>query len=203
MERELEYWAPGATEPRVIRVSISNPVQASPMASGADWSCSLTIAGFDEEPYSRTFTQVDAIGAMLSALGIAPYLLRTFVRRGGRLTYLQSEDLSFPLLSPPSQDWQFLPTAGGTPRKISVRVGHPERTGASWSVLVILTDFGRDDEDDDYISLEERIHGPTWANALELAAAAVPVLLQKHVDNAGGGTLEEADDSPACPISGE
>jgi len=82
MDRELEYWPPNTAEPRRIRVSISNPVQDSPTASGIDWRCSLTITGFDEGPYSRSFTDVDAIGAMLSALGIAPYLLRTFVPRG-------------------------------------------------------------------------------------------------------------------------
>jgi hypothetical protein len=201
VERELEYWAPGATEPRLIRVHIGTPVQDFPTVTDTAWSCTLTIEGF-EKPYSKRFYQVDAIGAMLAAAAIAPIELRSFVAPGGRLTWLESEVLGFALLSPPSGQWQFHPADGNAPRKVSVEIGHPERIGESWSALVTLIDYGRADEDDEYATQEKRVHGATWEKALELAAASVPAFLQEHVDKAGGGTLVEADDTPVCRVRG-
>lgn len=199
MERELEYWAPGATEPRAIRVHIEIPVQDVATAQGTDWSCRLRIAGFDE-PYSMRFHQVDPIGAMLAAMAVAPAVLRSLMQHGGRLTWLGLEDLGFPLLSAPTQDWQLNPSDGGPPRRLSIRIGHPERIGEQWSALVTAIDYGRGDESDDYTTLERRAQGPTMARALELAAGLAPSLLQELVDKAGGGALVAADDAPACGL---
>lgn len=193
MIRELQYWPPGAANARPIRVTISAPVPNAETTGGGDWTCTLSIEGFDQ-PYQRCFSNVDPLAAVLSAAAIAPYLLRTFTSRGSRLTWLDSEDLGFPLLSPPTHRWVFRPADGSAPRDVSVRIGHPERIGESWSVLLTHTDEG------DYRTTEKRVNADTWEQAVERAAAAVPGLLQEHADRAGGGTLEEAHDLPACRI---
>lgn len=193
IERELDYWAPEATGARPIRVHIGMP-EPHP---DHGWQCTITIAGF-EQPYSRPLYESDAVGAMSTALAIAPFLLRTFVAHGGRLTYQGSEELGFPvLLSQPEYCCRLRPANGSEPREISVRIGHPERRDG-WSVLMVST------EDATWDRIEKRIHGNTWSQALERAAATVPSLLQEHVDRAGGGVLEEVDgEAPACRIPSE
>src|SRR5689334_8873936 len=89
IERELQYWPPGAAEPRPIHVRIDTPVPW-----GEDWVCTLTIEGFDT-PYSHKCPQVDSIGAVLEALSLAPIVARSLVAPGGRLTWLGEEDLHF------------------------------------------------------------------------------------------------------------
>lgn len=196
MIRELQYWPPGAAEARSIRVTISAPVPSAEITGGGDWTCTLSIEGFDES-YQRSFSSVDPLAAVLSAAAIAPHLLRTFTSRGSRLTWLDSEHLGFPLLSPPTHTWTFHPADGSAPRDVSVRIGHPEHIDESWSVLLTHVDEG------DYRTIERRVHAETWEQALERAAAAVPGLLQEHAESAGGGTLEEAHDPPACRIDDE
>jgi hypothetical protein len=196
MERELEYWAPGAADPQPIRVRIGTPVQDVSTADGVDWSCTLTIEGLDA-PYSMRLYDVDAIGAMLAAATLAPAVLRSYVPPGGRLTRLGSEELGFPSLSQLNNDWQYQPADGSAARRLSVKISHPERTGDSWSALVTVLDYS------DHTTLERRLHGPTWANVLEHAAGAVSVLLQEVVNKAGGGTLTEVDNVLACRIGAE
>jgi hypothetical protein len=190
MERELEYWAPGATEPRPIRVTFGAP-EPHPKY---EWSCSITITGF-EKTYTKQMYQVDPVGATIAAMAITPYLLRSFAGRGGRLTFRGSAEIDFPtLLSRPEYTCQFARTDGTAPRKVSVRVNHPERIDESWSVLVVCID------QETWECVERRVQGDTWATALQRAAATVPELLQEYVDKAGGGVLEEVDDAPACGI---
>lgn len=93
MEREIEYWPPGATEPRTILVSIGMPVQDVPCVDGTDWSCTLTITGFDE-PVSIRFPGVDALHAFLTAVSFAPLELRLRAP-DGRLAWLDEADLGF------------------------------------------------------------------------------------------------------------
>lgn len=103
MERELEYWPPGAAESTPIRVDVGIPVQD---ANGTDWSCTLTISGFDS-PYSMAYPGVDAISALLAAISLAPHVLRSRTPAGGRLTWLGEEDLQFATLD----------TANGAPAR--------------------------------------------------------------------------------------
>jgi hypothetical protein len=199
VERELDYWSPGATASQPIRVCIGTPAQDIPTAGGVDWSCTLSIEGF-ERPYTQRFFQVDPLGAFLAATAIAPLVLRSFVPDGGRLTWLGREDLGLPLLSPPCQDWICTPANGGTPHRLDLRIGHPERTEGGWSALVTATDYGREEEEDEYTTLEKRVHGSTMAHALECAAALAPSLVQELVDRMGGGTLTDPD--APMPIGG-
>jgi hypothetical protein len=96
MVRELAYWPPGATEPIPIRVSIGIPEQD---ADGTDWSCTLSIDGFDK-PCSMALPGTDAISALLRALSLAPHVLRSRTPSGGRLTWLGEEDLRFSTTPP-------------------------------------------------------------------------------------------------------
>src|SRR4051794_4573894 len=93
MERELEYWAPGATEPRPIRIRFGAP-EPHPRH---DWVCVITITGFEEPDLTRLYGS-DPVEAMARALAIAPSVLRTFGVRGGRLTWPGRSDLGFPTL---------------------------------------------------------------------------------------------------------
>ena len=101
-ERKLEYWPPGTTEPRPIRVIISAPVQNVPTIDDPDWSCTVTIEGFDES-YSAPCIQVDAIGALLAALAVADSEVR-HLARGARVTSLGHEDLGLPRMPTTSDD---------------------------------------------------------------------------------------------------
>jgi hypothetical protein len=190
--RDLEYWAPGASTPRPIRVTVDTPIQDVPTAGGVDWSCSLRIEGF-EKPHSERFIQVDALGAFLAAAAIAPIILRSFVPDGGRLTWLEHEDLGFPSLHAPCQEWLCMPVDGGAPRRLEVRISYAGRTSGAWAALVTATDYGREEEEDEYTTLEKRVHGSTMASALERAAALAPSLVQELVDRMGGGTLADPD----------
>src|SRR5262245_61244582 len=104
IERKLEYWTPGATEPTTIHVRIGLPEPVP--ETEHTYQSTLTIEGFGE-PYCAPFDQVDPLGAVLAAAAIAPSIL--YMRaKGGRLTWLESmEDLGFPLLGPPTHYWWF------------------------------------------------------------------------------------------------
>ena len=93
-ERELEYWPPGATDSRPIRVIVSAPIQNVPTVDDMDWSCTVSIEGFDE-PCSAPCIQVDAIGALLAAFAVADSEVRRLAR-GGRVTWLGHDDLGLP-----------------------------------------------------------------------------------------------------------
>jgi hypothetical protein len=183
MERQLEYWAPGATQPIPIRVLIGAPEERSE----SEWECTLTIEGFPREPlYSQRMHDVDAMGALSYALAIAPLHLRLLMERGGHLTWDGREDLHFPsMFSAPTHYFRLTPPGGGEPRKLGIRVGLPERIDGQWSVLVSCTDCKTWEE------VERRVVADAWAKVLERALAVVPALLQAQVDEAGGGLLEE------------
>lgn len=185
MVRTLEYWPRGATESRPIRVSISVP-EPHPRY---DWACTLTIDGFDE-PYTKTFSGADAIQALTLTCGIVPDVLRYLTRNGGSVNWNGKEHLGFPPRSP-FHDLDFVPADGSATREIAVRIGTAEKIGEHWSALVEV--YGFDEPH------AERIQGPDWAQALELAAKAVPDILEREVKKAGGGTLAERCD--ACPIA--
>lgn len=188
MERELEYWPPGAVQSLPIRVRIGVPVPHPRY----DWESTLTIEGFPEEPhYSKAMHGADPINAISYALAIAPLHLRLMGQRGGRLTWNGSEVLRFPsMFSEPTQDWQLTPPEGGEPRRLGMRVGLPERIEDQWSVLVTCTDCKT------WATVETRVHADTWPEVLGRAAAAVPLLLQQYADKLGGGALEELHRSP-------
>lgn len=88
MERELEYWPPGATVPVPIRVGVSVPTREP----DGTWLCTLTIEGFDK-PHSQTFPGSDALSALLTAISFAPLKLELRVPEGGRLTWHGDTDL--------------------------------------------------------------------------------------------------------------
>lgn len=178
IERLLEYWAPGATAPVAIRVRIGAP---EPTPEG-NYQSTLSIEGFDK-PYSAPFDQVDPLGAVLAAAAIAPSILFMLVKEGGRLTWLEGDDLGFPLLTPPKHYWTFRPANGSEPQSLSVTIAPPQEIGGQWACLVTLAAAEGDGE--------HWFKAATWPKALERAAAAVPDLLQEYVDEAGGGTLEE------------
>lgn len=100
--RELEYWPPGATEPRPVRVIVSLPLQDVPTVDGMDWSCTVTIEGFDE-PCSMPCCQVDAIGVLLAAFMVAGSEVRRMAR-AGRVTWLGHDDLGLPPMPPATGD---------------------------------------------------------------------------------------------------
>lgn len=77
---------------------------------------------------------------------------------------------------------QFRPADGRAPRIITVRIGDPAQGEASWSVLMEILGF---DE-----AFSRPTQGTDWAQAIELAAMVLPVILQGLVSEAGGGTLE-------------
>lgn len=94
IDRSLEYWPPGATEPRSIRVSITFP-EPHPRF---DWTATLMVYGFDE-PYSKSFYGCDAIHVLTLTLGVVPSVLQYLSRAApGRITWQGSDDLRFPSL---------------------------------------------------------------------------------------------------------
>lgn len=192
MERQLDYWPPGATQPVPVRVRIEVPY----LDPEQDWETRLTIEGFPGRPtFSRPLHGEGPLEVLSEALCLAPLLLSSMTRRGARLTQNGSERLGFPsALSGPSQDWLLSPTGGGEPRKLWVRLELPDRIEDRWSVLLTSTECKT------WGSLEKRFEAPTWPEALERAAAAVPALLREHAEKLGGGTLEEIHTSPSCSV---
>jgi hypothetical protein len=166
----------------VVRIGI--PTQRSE----AEWSCTYTIEGFRRPYTSRPVPQVDALGSFLAALQRAGVHLSCSAEpEGGRLTWEGRADLGLPVLSPePRYDVVFTPSDGGPPRKLEVKVHHPERVDGGWRVLVDLMDC------DTYKTIERIEKAETWPKALERGAAAVPDLLAAYVDAHGGGALEDA-----------
>lgn len=178
IERLLEYWAPEAIEPVVVRVRIGAP---EPTPEG-NYQATLSIEGLDA-PYAAPFEQVDALGAVLAAAAIAPSTLFMLTDGVGRLTWLGGEDLGFPLLTPPKHYWAFRPANGGEPQPLSISIAPPQKIGARWGCLITFVA--------PEVCEERWIHGETWARALEASAAAVPAMLQDFTDKAGGGSIED------------
>lgn len=195
LERDLEYWPPGATEPLPIKLRIGFPEERPE----GGWKSTLLFEGFP----SRPFDQIDLVGgdpidAISYALAIAPLRLRLMYPRGGRLTHDGSEQLRFPsMFAAPSQHWKWTPSAGGAPRELGIRVGLPERDAERWNVVVTSTDHTT------WRSIERRVEAATWPEVLELAARAVPELLREHGEMLGGGTVEEVHGEAACECASE
>lgn len=74
------------------------------------------------------------------------------------------------------------PADGSGVREIIVRIGDPEQGQESWSVRMEIMGF-----DDPFSRVT---YGEDWAQAIELAAMVLPVILQRMVGEVGGGKLE-------------
>ena len=133
IERLLEYWAPGAAAPITIRVVIGAP---EPTPEG-NYQSTLSIEGF-HKPYDAPFVQVDPLGAVLAAAAIAPSVLYRYVEKGGRLTWVGMNDLSFPLLTPPKRSWMLRPADGSEPQQLSITIAPPHEIAGQWRCLVTL-----------------------------------------------------------------
>jgi hypothetical protein len=79
-------------------------------------------------------------------------------------------------------DVTFSPNDGRQSRTITLRLGDPIHHDVGWSVLVEIVGF-----DQPYA---QAIHGEDWAQAVELAAKILPLMLDLRTEEAGGGTLE-------------
>lgn len=77
---------------------------------------------------------------------------------------------------------RFTPADGTAPRDITIRIGDPTEEEESWSVLMEIAGFEE--------AYSRKTWGEDWAQAIELAAKLLPVMLQCRVRDAGGGTLE-------------
>lgn len=77
----------------------------------------------------------------------------------------------------------FKPENGELSRKITLKLGDPAYNTemGSWGVLVEIFGF-----DEPYA---KTIYGEDWAQAIELAAKILPIVLEGCVADAGGGTL--------------
>ena len=178
IERLLEYWAPQAAAPVTVRVTIGAPV---PTPEG-NYQSTLSFEGLGP-PYAAPFEQVDPLGAVLTAASIAPVILHARVEKGGRLTWLEGDNLGFPLLTPPRHYWAFQPSNGSERQAVSITIAPPQEVAGQWACLVTLMTAE--------VREEHWIQGETWAHALERSAAAVPGLLQEFTEEAGGGSLED------------
>jgi hypothetical protein len=76
---------------------------------------------------------------------------------------------------------RFSPDDGSESRVITVRLGDPIQHDVGWSVLVEVVGF-----DEPYA---HAIHGEDWAQAIELAARYLPIILDLAVSEADG-TIE-------------
>ncbi|MBK9265878.1 MAG: hypothetical protein IPM54_39575 [Polyangiaceae bacterium] len=77
---------------------------------------------------------------------------------------------------------EFLPDSGAPPRTITLKLGAPYHSEMGWGVFVEILGF-----DEPYA---HPIYGVDWAQAIELAAKILPIMLEERVADAGGGTLE-------------
>lgn len=77
----------------------------------------------------------------------------------------------------------FTPSDGSAPRQVTVRISdvRGEEDG-SWTARADILGFARTDT--------ARARGVDWAQAVELAAEYIPIVLEGLVAGAGGGTLE-------------
>ena len=78
----------------------------------------------------------------------------------------------------------FTPADGGTPRAFTVRIGTPYRGPTSWCVEFEVLGFDEPHR--------ATVQGEDWAQAIELVARVLPVMLHCKVRDAGGGTLDPA-----------
>jgi hypothetical protein len=78
---------------------------------------------------------------------------------------------------------KFSPNDGGPSKTVTLRLGDPAHNTemGCWGVLVEILGF-----DEPYA---KTIYGEDWAQAIELAAKILPIVLEGCVDDAGGGTL--------------
>jgi hypothetical protein len=77
---------------------------------------------------------------------------------------------------------RFSPDDGSESRAITLRLGDPIQDDVGWSVLVEVVGF-----DEPYA---HAMYGADWAQAIELAARFLPIILDLGVSEAGGGTVE-------------
>jgi hypothetical protein len=77
---------------------------------------------------------------------------------------------------------QFTPADGSAPRTIAIHISDVKEIGQSWSARVEILGFKLPDS--------TRIHGVDWAQAIELTAKYIPIVLEGMINSAGGGTLE-------------
>lgn len=194
LERELEYWPPGAPTPLPIRVRIGWPEPDSHHG----WASVVTFEGFPKKPLATTSAYgVDPLQALGFALTMIPLLLQRWVDRGGRVTWQGEEHLQLPsAIRDLWGDWVFTPTDGTEPRKLTIYIGQPDWIDERWSVLLRCV------ENKEWKSVERRITSDAWAEAVECAAAAAPALLREVVEQLGGGRLEKVHPSAECPVCG-
>lgn len=77
---------------------------------------------------------------------------------------------------------EFTPTAGPRKRGVTFRIGDVRRDGEKWSARVDISGPGE--------PFTTRVHGDTWAQAIELAAKQMSVLLEERIEAVGGGTVD-------------
>lgn len=75
----------------------------------------------------------------------------------------------------------FTPSDGSAPRQVTLRISDVREEDGTWSAQVDILGFNTPDT--------ARTRGVDWAQAVELAAEYIPIVLEGLVASAGGGTL--------------
>lgn len=83
-----------------------------------------------------------------------------------------------------SVDTTFSGDDGSPPRTITLKLGVPIATEMGWAVQIEILGF-----DHPY---RQSIYGEDWAQAIELAAQILPIVLEEQTHEAGGGTMAPA-----------
>jgi hypothetical protein len=93
-DRILQFWAPGSKRSKRVIVRIGAPEY---LGRREDWAVSIEITGpGKDDVLKRRYQGIDAVQALVFALGILPLELRLHASgAGGKLTYFGSEDLDF------------------------------------------------------------------------------------------------------------
>lgn len=92
---------------------------------------------------------------------------------------------------------KFSPAGGNESRAITLNIGDPIPHEIGWSVVIEVIGF-----DEPYV---QSVHGEDWAQAIELAAKTLPVVVDLRIAEAGGGDLNPSffDRDPQSPDPSE
>ena len=136
--RDLEWWPAGATEPRIIRVSVGLPEPHPSLG----YQCTLTLDGFAER-HSAVFYDTEGMLALTYTLNILPHVIEHLGRAAGggrvtsRLRILEDVDLL-----EAERVLEYLAPGASTTVPITVTIGPPFQADNTWSCTLTISGFG-------------------------------------------------------------
>lgn len=184
--RELQWFPPGATQARTLRVSVTLPEPHPSLG----YQCTLTVDGFDwQEPHPPgTFCDHDGMVALTSALNMVPHVIGYHVRRagGGRVTPDIGGENDLDLLEA-DRTLEYLAPGAAAAVPINVAFSPPfQNHDETWTCVLSVTGLGDDHE--------RSVHHADSIGAIAEALYLAPIVLRELIDPGGRLTFRGSQD---------